>query len=166
MTRIRSVARVHHHLYTLPEIGAIDFRQYVHELCTALAEAALPAAGVALRCHCDEAHMPRARAIAVGLVANELITNAIKHAFPDGREGEIDVRFDKTDSGWCLSVRDNGVGLPATGKRGLGTGLIEEFVRQAGGSLAMESDGGTNARLSLPPAAASSKPLEELSSPA
>lgn len=149
--RIRSVARVHHHLYILPEIGAIDFRQYLRELCAALADATLPPAGVYLRCHCDEAYMPRSHAIAVGLATNELITNAVKHAFPDGREGTIDVRFEKTGSGWCLSVRDDGVGLSDIYRRsGLGAGLIEEFVRQAGGSLSLENDGGTIARLTLP----------------
>jgi two-component sensor histidine kinase len=160
--RIRSVARVHQHLYTLPEIGAIDIRQYLRDLCAALAEATLPPAGVYLRCHCDEAYMPRSRAIAVGLATNELITNAVKHAFPEGREGDIDVRFEKTETGWCLSVRDNGVGLPTTQqlKTGLGAGLIEEFVRQAGGTLSLESSSGTIARLALPANAASLHPGE------
>jgi two-component sensor histidine kinase len=160
--RIRSVARVHQHLYTLPDIGATDVRQYLRDLCAALAEATLPPAGVYLRCHCDEAYMPRSRAIAVGLVTNELITNAVKHAFPEDREGDIDVRFEKTETGWCLSVRDNGVGFPTAQqlKTGLGAGLIEEFVRQAGGTLSLESSNGTIARLALPANAASPHPGE------
>ena len=162
--RIRSVARVHQHLYTLPEIGAIDIRQYLRDLCAAVAEATLPPAGVHLRCHCEEAYMPRSRAIAVGLATNELITNAIKHAFPEGREGDIDVRFEKTGAGWCLSVRDNGVGLGAAQhpRTGLGAGLIEEFVRQAGGTLSLESSNGTIARLALPDSAASPHPNDGL----
>lgn len=156
--RIRSVARVHQHLYTLPEIGAIDIRQYLRDLCAALAEATLPPAGIYLRCHCEEAYMSRSRAIAVGLATNELITNAIKHAFPEGREGDIDVRFEKSEAGWCLSVHDDGVGIPAAPKTGLGAGLIEEFVRQAGGTLSLESGNGTTARLMLPANAASSHP--------
>ena len=168
ISRIRSVARVHEHLYTLPEIGAIDIRQYLRDLCAALAEATLPPAGIYLRCHCEEAYMPRSRAIAVGLATNELITNAIKHAFPEGREGDIDVRFEKIESGWCLSVRDNGVGLATTPqpKTGLGAGLIEEFVRQAGGTLSLESGNGTIARLALPANAASSSPDQGIPHPA
>lgn len=160
--RIRSVARVHQHLYTLPDIGAIDVRQYLRDLCAALAEATLPPTGVYLRCHCDKAYMPRSRAIAVGLVTNELITNAVKHAFPEDREGDIDVRFEKTETGWCLSVRDNGVGFPTAQqlKTGLGAGLIEEFVRQAGGTLSLENSSGTIARLALPANAASPLPSE------
>jgi two-component sensor histidine kinase len=166
--RIRSVARVHQHLYTLPDIGAIDVRQYLRDLCAALAEATLPPAGIYLRCHCDEAYMPRSRAIAVGLVTNELITNAVKHAFPEDREGDIDVRFEKTETGWCLSVRDNGVGFPTAQqlKTGLGAGLIEEFVRQAGGTLLLDSSSGTIARLALPANAASPHPSEGIRDPA
>jgi two-component sensor histidine kinase len=157
MGRVRSVARVHHHLYTLPDIGAIDFRQYLADLCAALAEAALPPTGLHLRCHCDEAYMPRSRAIAVGLVTNELVTNAIKHAFPNDGEGSIDVRFQRTEAGWSLSVSDDGIGLsPIQPKTGLGTSLLEEFARQAGGTLSLEGGKGTIARLTLPPSAAMS----------
>ena len=157
MSRIRSVARVHHHLYTLPDIGAIDFRQYLADLCAALAEAALPPTGLHLRCHCDEAYMPRSRAIAVGLVTNELVTNAVKHAFPDDRPGNIDVRFQRTDAGWTLSVGDDGIGLPpGPPGSGLGTSLVEEFTHQAGGTLSVESGNGTITRLMLPPSAAAS----------
>lgn len=159
MGRIRSVARVHHHLYTLPDIGAIDFRQYLADLCAALSEAAFPPTGLHLRCHCDEAYMPRSRAIAVGLVTNELITNAVKHAFPGDREGNIDVRFQQTGEGWRLTVGDNGIGLAQTpSKSGLGTSLIEEFARQAGGILTLETKGGTLARLDLPAAGATAIP--------
>ena len=155
MGRIRSVARVHHHLYVVPDIGAIDLKQYLTDLCSALAAAAFPPAGLSLRCHCEEAFMPRSRAIAVGLVTNELVTNAVKHAFPDGREGVIDVRFQRTEAGWALSVRDDGVGLsPTPAKSGLGTSLLEEFARQAGGTLSTERDSGTIVRLILPASAA------------
>lgn len=159
MGRIRSVARVHHHLYVVPDIGAIDFRQYLTDLCGALAEAAFPPAGLSLRCHCEEAYMPRSRAIAVGLVTNELVTNAVKHAFPGGREGSIDVRFQRSDNGWLLSVRDDGVGLPdMPSKSGLGTNLTEEFARQAGGTLTLERKNGTLACLVLPASAAVAAP--------
>jgi two-component sensor histidine kinase len=162
MGRIRSVARVHHHLYTLPDIGAIDFRQYLADLCTALAQAAFPPTGLYLRCHCDQAYMPRSRAIAVGLVTNELVTNAVKHAFPNDRAGNIDVRFQKNDNGWSLTVSDDGIGFSRTQpKTGLGTSLLEEFARQAGGTLSIEAANGTLARLALPPGAAQSSVRDE-----
>ncbi len=155
MGRIRSVAQVHHHLYRLPDIGAIDFRQYVTDLCAALAQAAFPPTGLHLRCHCDQAYMPRNRAIAIGLVTNELVTNAVKHAFPNDKAGNIDVRFEQSDAGWTLSVSDDGIGFSQPqSKAGLGTSLLEEFARQAGGILSIEAGSGTLARLVLPSSAA------------
>jgi two-component sensor histidine kinase len=83
----------------------------------------------------------------------------VPHAFPDGRDGVILVRFAANGPGWRLEVCDNGIGISAgEHKTGLGTGLIEQFVRQAGGTLTVESRNGTQAFLDLPAAAASSKP--------
>jgi two-component sensor histidine kinase len=100
--------------------------------------------------------MSRDRALALGLATNELVTNAVKHAFPDGREGAISVSFTRVADGWQLAVTDDGVGIPVDRKSGLGSGLIEQFVRQAGGSLAVTGGTGTQAVIHLPAAAASS----------
>jgi len=159
MGRIRSISRVHRQIYALPESTEVDVRLYLHDLCAGLTDATLPPAGVTLNCHCDAAFMPRERALALGLAANELITNAIKHAFPDGRDGAITVRFAKTPSGWQLAVQDNGVGFaPDAAKAGLGTGLVNQFVAQAGGRLTLERNDGTEARIDLPPDAAHAAP--------
>jgi two-component sensor histidine kinase len=84
--------------------------------------------------------------------------NAVKHAFPEGREGVILVRFSRAGAGWRLEVADNGVGLPLEERKpGLGTGLVEQFARQAGGTLSMQSQGGTQASLDLPPEAATAQ---------
>jgi hypothetical protein len=89
--------------------------------------------------------------------AFEALTNAIKHAFRNDGEGSIDVRFQRTEAGWSLSVSDDGVGLsPVQPKAGLGTSLLEEFARQAGGTLSLEGGKGTMARLALPLSAAMS----------
>ena len=101
--------------------------------------------------------MTRDRVLSLGLVVNELVTNAVKHAFPEGRDGVILVRFTRTGTGWRLEVADNGVGMDVTQRKaGLGTGLVEQFVRQAEGTLTLESRGGTQAYLDLPASAASS----------
>ena len=156
MGRIRSISRIHRHLYALPESRHVDLRQYLRDLCTGLTDATLPMAGTTLACDCDQAYMPRDQALALGLATNELVTNAVKHAFPDGRQGTISVAFARVPDGWLLAVRDDGVGMPTDRKPGLGTGLIEQFVRQAGGSLLIAGDNGTQAFVHLPPGAASS----------
>jgi two-component sensor histidine kinase len=156
MGRIRSISRIHRQLYALPEARHVDLRQYLRDLCSGLTDATLPTAGVTLNCHCDEAYMSRDQALALGLATNELVINAVKHAFPGGREGAISVSFTQTTNGWRLVVADDGIGLSAERKPGLGTGLIEQFVRQAGGTLAVISGNGTQATVHLPTAAASS----------
>jgi two-component sensor histidine kinase len=156
MGRIRSISRIHRHLYALPEARHVDLRQYLRDLCTGLTDAALPTAGVTLTCDCDEAYMSRDQALALGLATNELVTNAAKHAFPDGREGAISVSFARVENGWKLTVRDDGIGVSKERKAGLGTGLIEQFVRQAGGRLTLDGENGTRAVIELPANAASS----------
>jgi len=156
MGRVRSISRIHRHIYALPDSRHVDLRQYLRDLCTGLTDATLPMAGMTLACDCDEAYMPRDQALAVGLATNELVTNAVKHAFPDGRQGTISVSFAQVADGWRLVVRDDGVGMPKDRKPGLGTGLIEQFVRQAGGALAITGEDGTQAIIHLPPACASS----------
>jgi two-component sensor histidine kinase len=156
MGRIRSISRIHRQIYALPEARHVDLRQYLRDLCAGLTDATLPTVGVTLNCHCDESYMSRDSALTLGLAMNELVTNAVKHAFPDGREGAISVAFTRSADGWRLMVADDGVGLPQGRKPGLGTGLIEQFVRQAGGTLTLTSENGTQAAIQLPPTAASS----------
>lgn len=159
MGRIRSIAQVHRHIYALPEARLTDLRKYLRDLCNGLTEATLPPAGIHLSCECEAAFMERDKALAIGLLTNELITNAVKHAFPVGRDGNIEVRFGRTDTGWRLTVADDGIGMPATKpKVGLGTGLIKQFVHQAGGKLTFGAEAGTRAHLDLPASAASARP--------
>jgi two-component sensor histidine kinase len=157
MGRIDSIARIHRQIYAMPDRSSVDLRHYLQELCTSLSDAVLPPTGISLHCECDPVMMPRERTLSLGLAANELITNAIKHAFPDGKEGSIHVRFARQAAGWQLSVQDNGVGKATRSqKSGLGTGLIRQFVRQAEGTLRVESKDGTLAVIDLPLSAASS----------
>ena len=80
-----------------------------------------------------------------GLMLNELVSNALKHAFPDGREGTIVVTLGKLDQ--LLSVSDDGVGLPAAmntaASSSLGLELVHLLAEQIGAQVHVESDGGT-----------------------
>jgi two-component sensor histidine kinase len=152
--RIDSIARIHRQIYAAPDSVNIDLRHYLQELCASLSEAVLPT-GISLKCECDPVMMPRERTLSLGLAANELITNAIKHAFPGGKEGAIHLRFARAAAGWQLSIQDNGIGTVAGSKKsGLGTGLISQFVRQAEGKLRVENRDGTLAVIDLPLSAA------------
>lgn len=146
LSRVESIARAHRHLYrgsgTAP--GSVDMASYLHELCSALSDALFLRGAITLDCHSDHAAIPRDRAVSIGLVVNELVTNAVKHAFPGRGEGHIRVRFEQADSGWLLTVTDNGAGMPETVRTkgregGLGQRLVDAFARQAQGVVTTDS---------------------------
>jgi len=146
LARVESIARAHRHLYrgsgTAP--GSVDMAAYLHELCAALSDALFLRGAITLDCHSDHAAIPRDRAVSIGLVVNELVTNAVKHAFAGRDEGHIRVRFEQAAPGWTLTVSDNGAGMPAPIRTkgrdgGLGQRLIDAFARQALGTVTSES---------------------------
>lgn len=154
--RVDSIARAHRHLYRgSGQPGTVAIREYLGGLCAALSESLFLRGGITLSCDCDEADLPRDRAVSVGLVVNELVTNAAKHAFPGRDLGTIVVTFRAKAAGWEVVVADNGVGLPQAATapgadHGLGSRLIEAFARQAGGKLRTDSDRtGTRVALEL-----------------
>lgn len=160
LTRVESIARAHRHLYrggAAP--GTVDMAEYLHELCSALSETLFLRAAITLDCHADHADMERDRAVSIGLVANELVTNAVKHAFVGRDAGTIVVRFRKRDDadGWRLTVADDGIGMSDEAREkgrdgGLGKRLTDAFARQAGGTLSVESGThGTAVMLDLDP---------------
>jgi len=138
LARVSSISEAHRNLYAGEDAGEVDMVVYLKELCANLADALFLGELVRLECRVDVAALDRDRAVAVGLIVNELVTNAAKHAFVDGGPGQIRVAFDRRAEGYRLTVEDDGKGLPpdfATRRRGLGRGLVEAFTRQAGGSL-------------------------------
>jgi two-component sensor histidine kinase len=157
MTRVDSIARAHRHLYRDGQGREVNIRDYLNGLCSALSEALLLRGGVTLDCDADAAPIKRDDAVSIGLIVNELVTNAAKHAFEGRETGEIHVSWKRREEGgWRLTVADNGVGMPMGSRAkkrdgGLGTRLIEAFARQAGGVLTTESDSnGTRATMEIP----------------
>lgn len=150
--RVHSLARAHEVLYAPSgDMQSIDFARYLQDLCRNLSESLLLTTIVQLRCSSAPASMPTDRAAALGLVINELVTNAVKHAFPDGRSGVIEVTFAGTDSGWRLTVADDGVGLPRKASPGgMGQRLVEAFARQAGGAVTQGPGPGASFIIDLP----------------
>jgi two-component sensor histidine kinase len=139
LSRVVSISEAHSSLYAAShDVSAVDMSAYLQDLCANLAEALFLGALVRLECRADAAALDRDRAVALGLIVNELVTNAAKHAFVDGRPGQIRVAFGREGDVYRLVVEDDGKGLPpdfATRRQGLGRGLVEAFTRQAGGSL-------------------------------
>jgi two-component sensor histidine kinase len=146
LARVESIGRAHRHLYRSGQPGLVEMRDYLGDLCATLSDALLLRGGVVLECEVAEGALPRDRAVSIGLVINELVTNAAKHAFNGRETGTIAVAFGPRPGGWLLTVSDNGSGIDAKAKAkpkgdgGLGSRLIEAFARQAGGKISIDSD--------------------------
>ena len=163
--RILSIGSLHELLYRGPHTGDIDFAQYLQEIGTLVRGSLVDAdAPVSLRVEAEPARIPIDQAIPLGLLVNELATNAVKHAFAPGTGGTVRILFRATPTGHHLTVEDDGRGLPAgydqagdrTGEpvggqprgRGIGLQLAASLARQAGGKLSVSS-GGNGARFDI-----------------
>jgi len=144
LARVESISRAHRHLYRSGQPGLIEMRDYLGELCATLSDALLLRGGVVLECRVAEGALSRDRAVSIGLVVNELVTNAAKHAFIERETGTIAVDFGPRPGGWILTVSDNGSGIDEevgpNPDGGLGSRLIAAFARQAGGTISIDSD--------------------------
>lgn len=154
--RIDTLSNLYAILYDTGNAREISLGQYLEKVATSLERSQLPGDGrVKIETRMEELVMDAKRASSLGLVLNELLMNAVKYAFPGGREGKISVALGKEGDIIVVEVRDNGTGLPPgfdIGKsRGLGLVLVVMLTRQLGGEVRHESDGsGTAFRVTVP----------------
>ena len=148
--RINSMALVHELLYKTKELSKLDLKDYLEELTKAVA-ADYKADNVRLNLDFDSAQVSLDVAIPCGLIVNELLSNSMKHAFPNKRGGEISISLRAKGNEIELAYSDNGIGFPegfqVERSRSLGLRLINELARkQLQGSL--EISAGKKAGLS------------------
>jgi two-component sensor histidine kinase/integral membrane sensor domain MASE1 len=154
--RVAAIALVHERLYRSPDLARVDFGGYVGALADSLvASYRLPSRHVSLVKRLDDVPVPIQRAIPCGLVIGELVTNSLRHAFPDGRSGEILVEVRTADDGGIrIAVADDGVGLPPgfdpKDSPSLGWRIVTTLASQVGATLAVSSDRGTRVELEVP----------------
>jgi len=153
--RVVTVARLHERLYRGEEAASIDLAVYLPELIADLRHVLGLGQEVTLLLDiAGPLHLPTDQAVPLALLVNELVTNAVKHGFPDGRQGRIRVGLGPDpDDIWCLSVADDGVGLPPTfdpaAVGSLGMRLIRTLVRQIGGTLRLDQNHQPGTRFDL-----------------
>jgi PAS domain S-box-containing protein len=154
--RVRSMALVHETLYQSENFAALDFAEYAQALSDHLLRTyGLAADKIRLHTALEKVTMGIDLAVPCGLILNELLSNALKHAFPHGRSGEIFVGLRTSATGTCLlQVQDDGVGLSAdldvTATRSLGLRLIRSLTRQLDGQFELlAKHPGTEARLTF-----------------
>mgnify|MGYP001549796951 CR=1 FL=1 len=135
--RVQSISEIYRSLYGEGQSGALNFGTYLEELCRSLAASLVDDPGrLALRAAAASEDVPVDIAISLGMDVNELVTNAVKYAYPPPARGVISVRF-RAQPECVLEVGDSGAGLPenAEASSGLGMTLVTSLVQQAGGHL-------------------------------
>ncbi|RUP08054.1 response regulator [Hyphomicrobium sp.] len=153
--RIIAIASVHRRLYTSPDVRSVDVCDYLVGLVEDL-KAAMTDEGRShpIRLDCVKVLLPTDKAVSLGIITTELVTNAYKYAYPEGREGEIRIILTAEGGRGLLAVEDDGVGLEAqasTGGTGLGSKVIASMALNLGGELKFAKVArGTRATLSFP----------------
>jgi two-component sensor histidine kinase len=159
--RISIQGRIHQHLYEQGDLHRIEFGAFLNELCQAMmATFCQDPCEIKLTVEADTLYCDIDMAMPLGLITNELMTNAIKHGFEGREKGEITVTLKRRDDAIVLSVMDTGVGCldshecmteTTTQDHGIGTTLIKELVRQIDGKFILMQDiTGTTARVRIP----------------
>ncbi len=149
--RIRLLGQVQQRLRRLKGASVVDSHEFIVDLCGDLKDAILGLRPITLRVHAEPHDLYQNRAVAVGLIINECVTNSLKYAFPNERAGTVEVDFVKEDDrNYRLTVRDDGVGFgperaPTTGAGGSGLGqrLVRSMAAQLGGTYEIGTDEGS-----------------------
>ncbi|WP_255503731.1 sensor histidine kinase [Methanothermobacter sp. KEPCO-1] len=142
--RIKAMAMIHEHLYQSESLERVNFREYVEKLVGDI----IISHGVSVRkdLEIEDIELDLDTAIPLGLLINELVTNSIKYAFPEGR-GTITIGMRKADGSVELVVADDGVGLPEdidpSSTDTLGLKLVSLLTDQLNGKMTLDVEGGT-----------------------
>jgi len=152
LERINAVAAVHRRLFQSDDASQFDVSGFVREL----AEDALGAVNrndIRISLRAEDVSTPASMAAPLALVINELLLNAVNHAFPPGRNGVISVTVERTEAGLRIEVADDGVGMPDTAHGGDGVGLtvVDLLSQQLHADVERHSsNAGVRTSLSLP----------------
>jgi two-component sensor histidine kinase len=147
--RVLSMAMIHEQLYQSETLSEVDFGRYVELLAMNLFQAyAVDPGQILMEVSAEPIRLTIHQAIPCGLVLNELLSNALKHAFRDGRRGTVRIVFRRLPENRAeLAVEDDGVGLPPDFKvselRSLGLQVVQALAEDLGADLRIESAGGT-----------------------
>lgn len=146
--RISAMALIHKTLYQPKDQSSIYFEEYIKELASSIFDSyEVDPERIVLKTDLESVAMDIDTVTPCGLILNELLTNSIKYAFPEGRKGEILISFKREGDGFVLGVSDNGVGLPAgmdiRELNSLGLQLVTNLTeKQLWGRLEVTSDSG------------------------
>jgi chemotaxis protein methyltransferase CheR len=143
--RVMSVAMVQHHLNADDSILDIEVGPYLTKLCAGLSASVIgDDRPIAIEVHAESGATESATAVSLGLIVTELVINAIKYAFPDGKpDARVLIAYRRDGAAWQLTVSDNGAGYdgmaPAPAGTGLGTTIVMALAKQLGAGVEIMS---------------------------
>ena len=144
--RVHSIGIVHQKLYEGTNLGAIEMKDYFINLSESILDSFGAEKRVTIECAMDQLDVDIDTAVPLGLIVNELLTNTLKYAFPEGQSGKVRIKLQKqTDGALHLEVSDDGVGKSGiTQGTGFGGQLVALLTQQLGGSMREEVKDGTH----------------------
>jgi two-component sensor histidine kinase len=153
--RVKSIALVHEELYQSMDLDRIDYPRYLQKISRTIFETyKVDSSRISLKLPEKSEYLTISKAVPCSLIVNELISNSLKHAFPDFRKGTIFIEFTLQDGIYRLVYGDDGIGIPDTvtshAPKTLGLELVKGLVRQLNGSVQIEREGGTRYEISFP----------------
>jgi two-component sensor histidine kinase len=141
--RVMSVAALQRQL-AVSSLSDVAMKPYLGQLCHSIgASMIIDHELISIAVNADNSEASPDESVSIGLIVTELVINALKHAFPDMRHGEINVGFKDDAAGWKLTVEDDGVGMPGNmdeTKAGLGTSIVNALAKQLGADIDVKSD--------------------------
>src|SRR5450755_7762 len=150
--RVHAMSLIHQKLYNSENVSSINISNYIHELVSYLSDSFNIGQRVRFMFAIEPIEIDVSQAIPLGLILNEAITNSIKYAFPDGRNGLISISLSANIPGQCLLIiSDNGIGIPSSFKNkkagSLGMSLMDGLSEDLAGKFFIENNQGTTIKI-------------------
>lgn len=151
-TRVDAIAMIHQKLYMNHELAAVNMKEYLEHLCSSLAQSyGFSSSVISTQVNINREMLDIDRAVSIGLIVNELVTNSFKHAFQNVSEPKLFIRLHQLPDALELEVGDNGKGMSPgeVYKNSFGMKLVHTLVQQLGASIQVENQQGTFSRIKM-----------------
>jgi two-component sensor histidine kinase/tetratricopeptide (TPR) repeat protein len=149
--RVQAMSLIHQKLYQSENLSSINMNAYIYELTEYLKDCFNTGRRIRLDLQIDNIVLPLSHSVPLGLILNEAITNAMKYAFPDNKEGIITISLQRTyGKEYALIIKDDGIGFNQLKKDSLGMILMEGLSGDIEGTFSIENDHGTRVTIIYP----------------